>query len=104
MLIEINSAMEEQKSGIMPNDAEALLSYIENLPGITPVGLMTMGPVCDNPEYLRPYFKLTKNLFDSLIQRFGKEPILSMGMSDSYEVALEEGANLVRVGRRLFKK
>lgn len=104
VLIEINSAMEEQKSGIMPNDAEALLSYIENLPGITPVGLMTMGPVCDNPEYLRPYFKLTKNLFDSLIQRFGKEPILSMGMSDSYEVALEEGANLVRVGRRLFKK
>lgn len=65
---------------------------------------MTMGPVCEDAEELRPYFKETKDLFDRLNERHGfTDGILSMGMSDSYAVAIEEGATLVRVGRKLFK-
>ena len=65
-----------------------------------------MGPVVENEEEIRPYFALTKKLFDTLGERFdfGEEPILSMGMSDSYRVAIEEGTTLIRVGRKLFVK
>ena len=67
---------------------------------------MTMGPPLDDPEGMRPYFRLTREIFDKInnSQGFEGEPILSMGMSDSYAVAIEEGATLVRVGRKLFKK
>ena len=67
---------------------------------------MTMGPVCENTEDIRPYVRLTKELFDKLGEKYGYEgtPTLSMGMSDSFEVAIEEGANLVRIGRRLFTR
>ena len=106
VLIEINSAREENKSGVMPEYAEDLLKEIIGLPGISVVGLMTMGPVSESSEDLRPYFRLTKELFDSLSEKygFGDSPILSMGMSDSYKVAIEEGSTLVRVGRKLFIK
>lgn len=105
VLIEINSAGEESKGGIMPNEAEEFFLKVRELPAIAVSGLMTMGPVVDNPEEMRPYFKLTKKIFDSLKEKYGfeGEGILSMGMSDSYAVAIEEGATLVRVGRRLFK-
>jgi pyridoxal phosphate enzyme (YggS family) len=106
VLIEVNSAKEEQKSGVFPEDAERLLLDISDYPGISVSGLMTMGPVVDNPEDLRKYFRDTKKLFDTLGERygFGDTPTLSMGMSDSYRVAIEEGSTLVRVGRRLFTK
>lgn len=106
VLIEVNSAKEEQKSGVFPDDAERLLTEIKNLPNISVVGLMTMGPVSIDAEDLRPFFRNTKKLFDRLIDSygFGEHPTLSMGMSDSYRVAIEEGSTLVRVGRRLFLK
>lgn len=106
VLIEINCAEEPQKSGVMPADAEAFLLRTLEFPRLIPRGLMTMGPVSDSPEQLRPYFRATKNLFDKLNTRygFGPSPVLSMGMSDSYRVAIEEGSTLVRVGRRLFIK
>ena len=104
VLIEVNSAMEEQKSGVMPKDVESLIDYASSLPIISVKGLMTMGPVCENPEDLRPYFRLTRELYDKFLPRFGEGAILSMGMSESYLVAIEEGANLVRVGRALFIK
>ncbi len=106
VLIEVNSAKEENKSGVYPEDCEKLLNDILKFENIIVSGLMTMGPVCDNAEELRKYFRLTKGLFDSLSNSygFGEHPILSMGMSDSYEVAIEEGSTLVRVGRKLFKK
>ena len=106
VLIEVNSAREEQKSGIFPEEAERLLVDISELGSIKVSGLMTMGPVVDDPELLRPYFRNTKALFDTLSERygFGDRPTLSMGMSDSYRVAIEEGSTLVRVGRRLFIK
>ena len=105
-LIEINSAEEIQKSGVFPKDAERFLESVLAFDFITVSGLMTMGPVSDDSEELRKYFRLTKNLFDKLNSRygFGSEPTLSMGMSDSYRVAIEEGSTLVRVGRRLFIK
>ena len=106
VLIEVNSAKEEQKSGVMPDEAERLLCDIAELKNIKISGLMTMGPNLDDPEELRPYFRTTKKLFDELLSKygFGDAPTLSMGMSDSYRVAIEEGSTLVRVGRKLFKK
>ena len=103
VLIEINSAREPQKGGIMPEDAEEFLLKIREFEHIEVVGLMTMGPALDNAEELRPYFRLTKALFDRLNKTHGfTNGILSMGMSNSYAVAIEEGATLVRVGRKLF--
>lgn len=106
VLIEINSAREEQKDGVDPSCAEAFLLELVSLSGIEVVGLMTMGPVCDDPEELRPYFRATKELFDRLNAKyhFKDGGILSMGMSDSYEVAIEEGSTLVRIGRAFFRK
>lgn len=106
VLIEVNSAREENKSGVMPEAAEALMCELSEFKNIELVGLMTMGPVCDNAEDIRPYFRATRKLFERLREGygFGKEPIMSMGMSDSYRVAIEEGSTLVRVGRRLFLK
>lgn len=106
VLIEVNSALEESKSGVSPDGCEELLCDIMSLESIKCVGLMTMGPPLDDAEGLRKYFRLTKNLFDKLHESysFGDSPILSMGMSDSYRVAIEEGSTLVRVGRKLFIK
>lgn len=106
VLIEVNSAEEEQKGGILPEDAEEFCKKISALEGISVRGLMTMGPVCEEPEEIRPYFRRTRLLFDKMKAQgcFEGDGILSMGMSDSYRVAIEEGSTLVRVGRRLFTK
>ena len=105
VLIEINSAKEAQKDGILPEEAEEFFLKVRELPNITVKGLMTMGPVCEDAEEIRPYFALTRELFDRLNRTYGfDEGILSMGMSDSYRVAIEEGSTLVRVGRKLFNK
>ena len=106
VLIEINSASEPQKDGVLPENAERFFESVMNFEGLRVSGLMTMGPVVATPEEIRPYFRITKQLFDSLSHKygFGDDPILSMGMSDSYKVAIEEGSTLIRVGRRLFIK
>lgn len=106
VLIEVNSAGEEAKGGVAPTECERLLLELMALKNIKVSGLMTMGPALDDPEGLRPYFRETKRLFDKLNSSygFGDSPTLSMGMSDSYAVAIEEGSTLVRVGRKLFKK
>ena len=106
VLIEINSAKEENKSGVMPEEAEALLVEVLKREHIEVRGLMTMGPAECTEGELRGYFRKTKKLFDTLNDRygFGKNATLSMGMSDSYRAAIEEGSTLVRVGRRLFRK
>lgn len=106
VLVEINSAMEESKGGIPPEDAEGFCTEIKKLENLELSGLMTMGPALDDAELIRPYFRLTKKIFDELSKKgfFAGEGILSMGMSDSYRIAIEEGSTLVRVGRRLFEK
>lgn len=105
VLIEINSGREARKTGVMPEDAEALVRSIADLPNIRVRGLMTMGPWTDDAEELRPYFRQTKEIFDQLtalhIQNI-KMSYLSMGMSNSYNVAIEEGATMVRLGTILF--
>ena len=89
----------------MPEDAEEFLLKVREFEHIEVVGLMTMGPALDDAEELRPYFRLTKELFDRLNRTHGfNNGVLSMGMSDSYAVAIEEGATLVRVGRKLFNR
>ena len=105
VLIEINSAKEPQKDGVMPEDAEEFLIKARELSGIKIIGLMTMGPVCDDPEQIRPYFRQTRELYDRLNRAYGFDGgVLSMGMSDSYRVAIEEGSTLVRVGRKLLNR
>jgi len=106
VLIEVNSAKEENKGGVFPEDAEALFLKVRELPGISVKGIMTMGPALDCAEAMRPYFRLTKEIFDRInnIYGFDGDGILSMGMSDSYAVAIEEGSTLIRVRRKLFDK
>lgn len=106
VLIEVNSANEPFKGGVAPENAEDLFLKTKELPGILVKGLMTMGPALDDAEKMRPYFRLTKEIFDRINESHGfdGEPILSMGMSNSYAVAIEEGSTLIRVGRKLFEK
>ena len=105
VLIEINSGEEDQKAGVMPEDAITLVKEMTAFNNIKVMGLMTMGPFSDVPEDSRPYFTKTRDLFH-LIRQTGIEgaemKYLSMGMSDSYRIAIEEGANLVRIGTKLF--
>ena len=105
VLVEINSGAEEQKSGVITEFAAELIREIATLKNVRVTGLMTMGPPSGDPEESRPYFRRTKGLFDRL--KAANLPnvemtFLSMGMSDSYRVAVEEGANVVRIGTRIF--
>jgi len=105
VLIEINSGREKQKSGVLPEDAEQLIREVSGLGNIKVTGLMTMGPRFGNPEDSRPYFVETRKIFERIKEldlpnvemRF-----LSMGMTNSYKIAIEEGANIVRIGTKLF--
>lgn len=105
ILIEINSGRERQKSGIYPENAEHLVKEISALQNIRVTGLMTMGPRLGNPEDSRPYFVETRKLFERIkdINLPDTEMrYLSMGMTNSYKIALEEGANIVRIGSKIF--
>lgn len=105
VLIEINSGREEQKYGVLPEDAEQLIKAIADLKNIKIMGLMTMGPRFGNPEDSRPYFVETRRIFNK-IKELGLPNVemkyLSMGMTNSYKIALEEGANIVRIGTKIF--
>ena len=105
VLIEVNSGREPQKSGVRPEDAEKLVRDISVLKNVKVEGLMTMGPFEGDPEDSRPYFRETRKVRDALraLSIPGVEMrYLSMGMTNSYKVALEEGANLVRIGTAIF--
>ena len=105
ILIEINSGKEEQKFGVMPDKAEELIREISGFKSIKIKGLMTMGPFSGDPGAARPYFVITRKLFEQ-IKAFKLPGVemrfLSMGMTNSYQVALEEGANIVRIGTKIF--
>jgi PLP dependent protein len=105
ILIEINADLETQKTGVFPEDAEDLIRAISQLESIRVNGLMTMGAFTSIPEDLRPTFRETKILFDRLAQSNipgVSMAVLSMGMSASHEVAIEEGSTMVRLGTTLF--
>lgn len=105
VLLEINIGGEESKSGFSPEDAEKAVGEVAKLDGIRVKGLMTIPPATDLPEESRKYFREMYKLF---IDIRGKNidnssmSVLSMGMSNDFDIAVEEGANLVRVGTSLF--
>jgi len=105
ILIEINSGRELQKAGIPPEATPSLICEISTLKNIRIEGLMTVGPALSEPEALRPYFAGMKRLYEEI--RGMNLPgvtmkYLSMGITDSYRIAIEEGANIVRIGTRIF--
>ena len=105
VLIEINSGHEEQKFGVYPDEAEGLIREISALSNIKVEGLMTMGPFTGDPEDARPYFIETRKIFEELKNKNIPNTdikCLSMGMTNSYRVAIEEGANMVRIGTKIF--
>jgi len=105
VLIEVNSGEEPQKAGVLPDEVIGLVKEISQFDNIKVMGLMTMGPFTGDPEDARPYFQKTRAIFEELkgmdIPRVEMK-YLSMGMSNSYKVALEEGANMVRIGTKIF--
>ncbi len=105
VLVEINSGREENKGGIMPEDLPGFLTAIEPFSHIRVRGLMTIAPNLPKKEELSVYFSETFQIFIDILQKRLHnicEPILSMGMSDSYEYAVKEGATMVRLGSVLF--
>jgi pyridoxal phosphate enzyme (YggS family) len=105
VLVEINSGREEQKAGVKPENAEELIAAMASFKNIRVKGLMTMGPAAGGAAELRVCFRETKELFDRLKQKIQPNTemkYLSMGMTDSYKIALEEGANIVRIGSKIF--
>ncbi len=105
ILLQVNLAGEESKSGTAPANAQALLLAISQMPHLRVLGLMTMPPWFDDPERVRPYFKELRELRErlrclNLVE--GDLPELSMGMTGDFEVAVAEGATLVRIGTAIF--
>lgn len=105
VLVEVNSGREPQKFGVLPEDVEDFVRQLASFSYLQVWGLMTMGPAFGDPENARPYFQETARIFNqlkSLSLPNVKMKYLSMGMSNSYQVAIEEGANLVRLGTKIF--
>lgn len=105
VLVEINSGREKTKTGVFPEDAALMIQQIATLQNVKVMGLMTIGTRFGDPESSRVYFTETKELFDQLKELSIPNvdmKYLSMGMSNSYQIAIEEGANIIRIGTRIF--
>jgi pyridoxal phosphate enzyme (YggS family) len=105
VLVEVNSGREPQKAGVLPDDAEDLVRSLAVLPHLRVLGLMTLGPFEGDPDDSRPYFKETRRVRDAIraLAIAGVEMRhLSIGMSHSWRVAVEEGATMVRIGTAIF--
>lgn len=108
VLVEVNIGEEENKSGVMPRDAETLCAAVAKYPNLSLCGLMTMAPICDKKEDYIKFFQKISHLAVDIWSKNSdnsiENPILSMGMSGSFEEAILSGATAVRVGRKLFEK
>jgi uncharacterized pyridoxal phosphate-containing UPF0001 family protein len=103
VLVQVNVAEDSAKRGADTDAAADLCRAVLGMPGLALDGLMTIGPLPDDAEASRPGFRRLRELRDEIARRLGVElPHLSMGMSDDFAVAVEEGATLVRLGRVLF--
>lgn len=105
ILLEIKTSPESTKYGFAPRDAIEAVKQISGLKNINIKGLMTIAPVTDTPENTRPYFKMLRKISEEInAQRITQSPlrILSMGMTADYKIAIEEGSNMVRLGRAIF--
>ena len=115
VLIEVNSGREENKGGLFPEDVEEFCRGLANFPHIRLCGFMTMAPKCENSAQYRKYFEETYrqclDIWQKKLDNIGSmncmaqttAPVMSMGMSDSFEAAIAEGATIVRVGGALFR-
>jgi len=104
VLIQVNVSEETQKHGVPLEEAGRLVAQVRELPGVRVRGLMGMAPLVDRPEEARPFFRRLREVRDRVREALPDAGVedLSMGMTDDFEVAIEEGATLIRVGRALF--
>ena len=105
ILVEVNVSGEETKYGIKPEEVEPFLKEISEFSRIKVRGLMTIAPIAEDKEEVRPYFRKLRELSEKIENKNVKNvkmDYLSMGMTDDFEVAIEEGANMVRIGRGIF--
>ena len=105
VLVEVNVSGEETKYGIKPEEVEPFLKGISDFSRIRVRGLMTIAPIEEDKEEVRPYFRKLRELSEEIKSKNIKKvkmDYLSMGMTDDFEVAIEEGANMVRIGRGIF--
>lgn len=101
-LIEVSIAGEEQKGGVPVNEVIDFAGRVNAMPGIHVKGLMTVAPIAEDPETLRPYFRRMRGFFEELKRAGMDMEVLSMGMSNDWRIAAEEGSTMVRVGRGIF--
>jgi pyridoxal phosphate enzyme (YggS family) len=103
VLVEVNVAAEPQKTGVLPADLAAVAGAVNGAQHLRLRGLMTVAPMVPDPEAVRPVFRQLRSLRDETSQQLGLAlPVLSMGMTDDYAIAIEEGATMLRLGRALF--
>ena len=105
VLVEVNVSGEETKYGIKPEEVDPFLKEISEFPGIRVRGLMTIAPIVEDKEEVRPYFRKLRELSEEIKSKNienVKMDYLSMGMTEDFEIAIEEGANMVRIGRGMF--
>ena len=103
--IEIKVSEEEKKYGLNPTELESFMEKATNLKNVKISGLMAIAPYFENPELARPYFRRAKELFDrfcSQLSDLNSQLFLSMGMTGDFEIAIEEGSNMVRIGTGIF--
>ena len=103
VLLEVRLAPEETKAGVTAEELPALAEKLAMLSQLELVGLMCIPPLAEDPEKVRPYFRRLRELRDDLATKLGRAlPVLSMGMSNDFEIAIEEGATEVRIGTAIF--
>ena len=103
VLVEINSSEEESKHGFEMEQVEEAAGSLSSLPAIKLRGIMTIGPLTESEDAIRRAFEKTRLLYESIRRQVPDFDFLSMGMSDDFEVAIEEGSNMVRIGRAVFE-
>ena len=103
VLMQFNLGNEPQKSGFDPSDADATIEQLLGM-GIDVRGVMAIPPMAGNPELTRPYFAQLRGIFDNYRESYANMEHCSMGMSHDFEVAIEEGSTMVRVGRAIFEQ
>jgi uncharacterized pyridoxal phosphate-containing UPF0001 family protein len=97
VMVEVNVGLEPQKAGVDPADVERVVRTLQGLPSLSVIGLMAIPPMGDDAESVRPHFKALRELRDGTGLAH-----LSMGMTEDFEVAIEEGSTMIRVGRAIF--
>lgn len=102
ILVQVNTSDEMQKSGVEVEDAKKLCNEIKQLENINLNGLMTIGKFTDETDIIRDNFRTLKRLFDEIKPDFDEFNFLSMGMTSDFEIAIEEGANMLRIGSAIF--